>query len=148
MNRNFQRAVLTAIFANGVGFFAGCGGSSPAQPAGNDSSVPDTGTGADSDVDTADTGGSTDDGGVTDTGLQPVTITLSESAFTMATPDLHHGLTATVTGGATTAVTWSSSNSYIATVSPGGVVTSVSGGQVDHHRHVDGGRRPRPPTAR
>ena len=59
----------------------------------------------------------------------PVAITLSESSFTLDTPDLHHGLTATVTGSATTTSTWSSSNTYIATVSAAGVVTSVSGGQ-------------------
>src|SRR4029079_5061598 len=45
------------------------------------------------------------------------------------TPDLHHGLTATVTGNATTTVTWASSNTYIATVSPAGQVVSVAGGQ-------------------
>ena len=39
------------------------------------------------------------------------------------------GSTAAVTGTTTTTVTWSTSNGYIATVSPAGVVTSVSGGE-------------------
>ena len=59
----------------------------------------------------------------------PSRIALNESAYTFPTPDLHHGLTAAVTGTTTTTVTWSTSNSYIATVSPAGVVTSVSGGE-------------------
>src|SRR5262249_34315340 len=46
------------------------------------------------------------------------------------TPDQSRTLMATVTGNANAAVTWSSSDSYIATVSATGVVTSVSGGQV------------------
>ncbi len=53
---------------------------------------------------------------------------ISESTFTFATPDLSHGLNASVTGTATTTVTWSTSNGYIATVSATGLVTSVSGG--------------------
>ena len=80
----------------------------------------DTGTAIDQD------GGGTD---VTGAGTT-VAVTLSDAAYTFATPDLRHGLTATVTGAATTTVTWSSSNTYIATVSPAGVVTSVSGGDV------------------
>jgi len=58
----------------------------------------------------------------------PVAVSLSESTYTFATPDLSHGLTASVTGTDATSVTWSTSNSYIATVSATGVVTSVSGG--------------------
>lgn len=57
-------------------------------------------------------------------------VTLSGSAISFATPDLTRTLMATVTGNANPAVTWSSSDSYIATVSAAGVVTSVSGGQV------------------
>jgi lysophospholipase L1-like esterase len=75
-----------------------------------------------------DVGTITDDGGAPDTGSGAVAVTVSESTYTFATPDLYHGLTAMVTGTTTTTVTWSSSNTYIATVSPGGVVTSVSGG--------------------
>jgi lysophospholipase L1-like esterase len=59
-----------------------------------------------------------------------VVVTLSDSSFTLATPDLPRTLTATVTGSADPTVTWSSSDTYIATVSASGVVTSVSGGQV------------------
>jgi lysophospholipase L1-like esterase len=58
-----------------------------------------------------------------------VVVTMSNATLTFPTPDLPLALTATVTGSAVTAVTWSSSNTYIATVSASGVVTSVSGGQ-------------------
>jgi lysophospholipase L1-like esterase len=57
------------------------------------------------------------------------TLALSESAFTFETPDQRHTLNATLDGAPTTAVTWSSSDTYVATVSAAGVVTSVSGGQ-------------------
>jgi len=97
---------------------SGCGKSTPGQTGADAGS--DTGTGIDQDA-----------GGAADTGAATaVAVTLSDSAYTFATPDLRHGLTATVTGAATTTVTWSSSNTYIATVSPAGVVTSVSGGAV------------------
>ena len=56
-------------------------------------------------------------------------MTLSNAALTFPTPDLPQALTATVTGSTVTTVIWSSSNTYIATVSASGVVTSVSGGQ-------------------
>ncbi len=56
-------------------------------------------------------------------------VTLSETVIAFATPDLSRTLMATVTGNTDTAVTWSSSDTYIATVSATGVVTSVSGGQ-------------------
>src|SRR3954467_5761273 len=128
MTNAFRRAALLAALTSSIGFFAGCG-SSPARPAGNDSGA-DGGLVPDGDVDSAADTGTSDDGSASDSGLGPVALTLSESSFTMETPDLHHGLTATVTGAATTTVAWSSSNSYIATVSAAGVVTSVSGGQV------------------
>ena len=90
---------------------------------------PDAGTGADSDTGTdPDTGTSTDDGAAADTGLGAVAVTLDQSSFTLATPDLSQRLTATVSGTTTTTVTWSSSNTYIATVNAAGLVTSVSGG--------------------
>jgi lysophospholipase L1-like esterase len=57
-----------------------------------------------------------------------IAVVLNESSFTLATPDLSHTLTASVAGTSTPTVTWSTSNSYIATVSAAGVVTSVSGG--------------------
>jgi len=56
-------------------------------------------------------------------------LVLSESSLVLATPDVSHTLTAKVSGTTITTVTWSSSNSYIATVSPVGVVKSVSGGE-------------------
>jgi len=111
-------ALAAALVASSL-LFAACGGSTAQQPgadAGPDSGIePDTGT-------------NPEDGATADTGTTAVAVTLSEPAFTLATPDLHHGLTATVTGSATTTVTWTSSNTYIATVSPAGIVTSVSGG--------------------
>jgi lysophospholipase L1-like esterase len=58
-----------------------------------------------------------------------VAISLSESAFVFATPDQKHTFLATVTGTTSTGVTWSSSQSGIATVDATGVVTSVSGGE-------------------
>jgi lysophospholipase L1-like esterase len=63
-----------------------------------------------------------------DTGLT-VLVTLNESAFVFDTPDQKHTLVATVTGAASDSVTWSSSNTYVATVDAAGVVTSVSGGE-------------------
>jgi lysophospholipase L1-like esterase len=104
-------AVLIAVISHALLLVSGCGKPTPPGQTGADAGA-DTGTGTDN-----------------DTGAEPIAITLSESAFTLATPDLHHGLTATVTGTATTTVTWSSSDLYIASVSPGGVVTSVSGGE-------------------
>ena len=99
--------------------FSACGNTKPSQTgtdAGNDTGI---GTGVDT--------GTTDDGGAPDSGAGVFAIT--ESTYTFATPDLNHGLTAKLDGTPTTAVTWSSSNTYIATVSStGGVVTSVSGG--------------------
>ena len=65
----------------------------------------------------ADTGTITDDGGTADTVVGPVAITLSESSYTFDTPDLHHGLTATVPEARPRPSTWTSSNTYIATVS-------------------------------
>lgn len=56
-------------------------------------------------------------------------VALSDTEIAFATPDLSRTLMATVTGNSNPAVTWSSSDSYIATVSATGVVTSVSGGQ-------------------
>jgi lysophospholipase L1-like esterase len=85
----------------------------------------DAGAGTDGGADTVT---ATDDGGATDTGSGPGSVMLSETAFTLATPDISHTLTATVSGASATTVTWSSSNTYIATVSATGVVTSVSGG--------------------
>jgi lysophospholipase L1-like esterase len=58
-----------------------------------------------------------------------VAVALNESAFVFDTPDKKHTFVATVTGAASTGVTWSSSNTYIATVDATGAVTSVSGGE-------------------
>src|SRR5499427_2002517 len=99
--------------------FAACqksGGQQPGTDAGPDTGI---GTGNDAGAD------ATDDGAATDTGAAPVSVTLSETEISFPTPDVSHTLTATVT----TTVTWASSDTYIATVSAGGVVTSVSGGQ-------------------
>jgi lysophospholipase L1-like esterase len=115
MNRQILRAALVAA----VCFGAACDGSKP---------QPDNGSAdAGSDTGVIDTGTKMDDGGATTDG--PIAVALSEASFTLATPDLTHGLTAAVTGTASTTVTWSSSNTYIATISPAGVVTSVSGGE-------------------
>jgi lysophospholipase L1-like esterase len=62
-------------------------------------------------------------------GTLAVTVTLNEADFAFDTPDQKHTFTATVKGTASAAVTWSSSNPTIATVSTAGVVTSVSGGE-------------------
>jgi len=126
MNRSLRLPfpALAGILSSALVLFAGCGGGKN-QQTGADAG-PDTGMGTDADV---DVGTGTDDGGTADTGTGPVAIALSESAYAFPTPDLHHGLTATVTGTTTTTVTWSSSNTYIATVSPAGQVTSVSGGE-------------------
>ena len=111
------RPALTSIFAALLLCFSACGNTKPSQTgidAGND-----TGTGLDT--------GTTDDGGTPDSGAGVLAIT--ESTYAFATPDIYHGFTATLDGTPTTAVTWTSSNTYIATVSStGGVVTSVSGG--------------------
>jgi lysophospholipase L1-like esterase len=64
-------------------------------------------------------------------GTADVSVTLWESAFTFETPDLQHTFAATVRGDAANQVTWSSSDSYVASVDAQGVVTSVSGGQAE-----------------
>jgi len=123
MKKRLPAALLLAVVNSIYLFTAGCG-SSPSQKAGNDSGLDaDAASGSDADPDVT-----TGDGATPDTGAGAVSVTLSEATFTFATPDLTHGLTATVTGSATTAVTWTSSNTYIATVNAAGVVTSVSGG--------------------
>jgi lysophospholipase L1-like esterase len=122
-----SRPGLAAILAAVLSAAIGCGGKSqqPGQPG---SDLSDAATGADA-VD----GGSPEDGSTADVPSGPVAVTLGESAYTFATPDLSHTLAATVTGGAaatvSAGVTWASDNTYIATVSAAGVVTSVSGGQ-------------------
>ncbi len=114
----WNRVALIAILCNSFLVFAGCKNTTAPKTGidvGQDASGPDTGAdaGADAEADL-------------ETGT--VAVTLSESAFTLDTPDLSHALTASVTGTATTTVTWASSNTYIATVSAAGIVTSVSGG--------------------
>jgi lysophospholipase L1-like esterase len=106
-----QRSALYLI----VVVAAACGNSNPSviSDAGVDASHPDAAI--DAPLDMAPAG---------------VAVALGESAYTFETPDLSHTLTATVTGSNDATVTWSSSNTYIATVSAAGVVTSVSGGQV------------------
>jgi hypothetical protein len=94
VSHHVRSAVLIAVVSNASLLFSGCGKSTPPGQTGADAGV-DTGTGTDNDA-----------------GAEPIAITLSEAAFTLATPDLHHGLTATVTGTATTTVTWSSSDLY------------------------------------
>ena len=79
-------------------------------------------------LDALSSGGS--DAGAHPTADAPAaSVTLSDTAIAFATPDVSRALRATVTGDAGPAVTWSSSDTYIATVSAAGVVTSVSGGQ-------------------
>lgn len=129
MTKESPRVVLAAIVSSWFLLVAAC--QSSKAPATMPVSVPDAGAGADSDSgtpgdDAAATDTGTDSGAGADAGV--VAVTLNESSFTLATPDLSHSLIATVAGTTTTTVTWSSSNSYIATVSPAGVVTSVSGG--------------------
>jgi lysophospholipase L1-like esterase len=63
------------------------------------------------------------------TASSEISIVLSDFAFTLPTPDQSRKLFAKVIGSPDLAVTWSSSDTYIATVSASGVVTSVSGGQ-------------------
>ena len=116
MSKRFHILSLFVVLSSSSLLSGACGGTK--QQAGSDAG-PDTGT--DTGIDAgADTGPITDDGGAADTVVGPVAITLSESSYTFETPDLHHGLTATVTGSATTTSTWTSSNTYIATVSAAG----------------------------
>ncbi|HWA75748.1 MAG TPA: GDSL-type esterase/lipase family protein [Polyangiaceae bacterium] len=68
-------------------------------------------------------------GGTAGQGTGAGELSLSETALTFAAPDQRQPLTATLDGMPTSAVTWTSSNTYIATVSPAGQVFSVSGGQ-------------------
>ena len=126
MTKVVRRAVLIAALCNSFLVLAGCKGSTSPRTSvdvGPDAGSPDSNNGADS-----TTGADPDAATPPDAATGNVAVTLSESSFTLATPDLSHPLTATVTGTATTTVTWSSSNTYIATVSAAGVVTSVSGG--------------------
>lgn len=125
MNKKFYHLTLFTLFVGLFLVFAGCEqATTPGTTTGTTGSSTGGGTEA--------TGGTSSVGGMDSTGTTgptTVTVSLSEASFTLDTPDLAHPLTATVTGAATTAVTWSSSNTYIATVSSSGVVTSVSGGQ-------------------
>jgi len=125
---SFHRTVLLVITGLSLLTSAACWKSSGSP--GGTNVVVDAGAGADGGDSAAnpDLGpGPGADAGA-DAVVGTVSVTLSESAFTLATPDLSHPLTASVTGTATATVTWSSSNSYIATVTAAGVVTSVSGG--------------------
>jgi lysophospholipase L1-like esterase len=126
MNKSFHRAALVAALLPSCFIFAACQKTTAPQAASD--AGPDAGTGADNDTGAGpDAGTSTEDGTGAET--SSVTVTLSESSFTLDTPDLSHTLTASVAGTTTTTtVTWASSNTYIATVSAAGVVTSVSGG--------------------
>jgi lysophospholipase L1-like esterase len=128
MNNETCRALIFSILCGGLLFPAACGKSG--SPQGGSDAGPETGddAGPGPGVD-AGTDGANDDGAAAETGGGPVAVTLAETAFTFPTPDVSHGLTAGVTGAATTTVTWTSSNTYIATVNAAGVVTSVSGGQ-------------------
>lgn len=113
-----HRPALAAVISASALCFSACQNTKPSQT--NTDAGTDIGTGTDTRT--------TDDGGTPDKGTGAVAVAVSETAYTFPTPDLYHGLTATVTGTTTTTVTWSSSNTYIATVSPAGVVTSVGGG--------------------
>jgi lysophospholipase L1-like esterase len=109
---------------------AGCGSSNPSGPA----PAPNADGGGGPEVDAAtEVDGATepDAGAELDAAADgtTVSVTLSESAFVLDTPDLSHTLTATVTGSDNPAVAWTSSDTYIATVSAAGLVTSVSGGE-------------------
>ena len=64
-----------------------------------------------------------------DPGGTGVAVGMSDPTLTFATPDVSRTLVATVTGSDDKSITWSSSDTYIATVTATGVVTSVSGGQ-------------------
>lgn len=130
MNREFYRGTLFTVLVGLFLVFAGC----------EQSTTPGTTTGTSSDggAGMVTTGGTSSAGGMGSTGGMDstgttgdttVAVSLSEASFTLDTPDISHPLTATVTGTSTTTVTWSSSNTYIATVSESGVVKSVSGGQ-------------------
>jgi lysophospholipase L1-like esterase len=57
-------------------------------------------------------------------------VSLDRSTLAFDTPDLSQALAATVSNSAVTTVSWKSSDSYIATVSSAGLVSSVSGGTV------------------
>jgi hypothetical protein len=128
MTKDLRRVGLFVAFAGLSVLFTACSDSKSfgpgKDPDGGVDAAPDLGSvGAD-----VGTGGSSPEaGGSIDSGS--VTVTLSESTFVFDTPDQKHTFTATVTGAAATTVSWSSSNSYIATVDATGAVTSVSGGQ-------------------
>ncbi len=121
------RGVTSTILAGALLVAVGCQ-SSPQPRSGID-----LGPDASADVSAASDGGpdaSAGDPGdaAADAPIGPVGVTVSESTYTFDTPDLSHSLVATVTGSPTITVTWSTSNSYIATVSAAGIITSVSGG--------------------
>src|SRR3954468_14292647 len=100
MSKRFHTLSLLVFLSSTCLLFGACGGTKP--QAGSDAG-PETGTAPGNDA-SAETGTNTDEGGTTDTSVGPVAIALGESSYTFETPDLHHGLTATVTGSATTTV--------------------------------------------
>jgi lysophospholipase L1-like esterase len=122
MPNETRRALLIIVLCHPLLLLGAC--QKTAAQAGPDAG-PDLGPGVDAGANVTDDGAAT----TTDGPAGPVAVSLGETAFTFATPDLSHTLTATVAGTPTTTVTWASSDTYIATVSAAGVVTSVSGGQ-------------------
>ena len=134
MIQGVYRATRSTIVAALVVVATACNqGSTPGQAPNLDAGLaPDAATPDAAAPDASTPDASTPDAGLPDAdpGNPVVAVTISDAAITFETPDLSRTLTATVTGSTTTAVTWSSSNTYIATVTATGVVTSVAGGQV------------------
>jgi lysophospholipase L1-like esterase len=121
------RIITSTILAGSLVVTVGCQ-SSPQPRSGMDIGPDASGDVAPADDGGPDAGTGDADDAAADVPTGPVVVTVGESTYTFDTPDLSHTLVATVTGSATTTVTWSTSNSYIATVSAAGIVTSVSGG--------------------
>jgi lysophospholipase L1-like esterase len=136
MTRKILHNGICAVLTTTIVCICGCsdgGGAAPAAPPDANADVlpasPDAPASSDVSPSSPDLAASIDGPGAGIDLASNVTVTLSETSFTFDTPDRKHTFVATVTGGAATSVTWSSSNTYIATVDATGVVTSVSGGQ-------------------
>src|SRR6266576_2697214 len=108
MNNARLRRVSTTLLAASFPILGACWSAAPSRTgvavspdAGEDASgdVADDGAAASPD---GDSGAATDGAAPGDAASGPVVVSISESSFTFATPDLSHGLTATVTGTATT----------------------------------------------
>src|SRR4029077_13732193 len=96
MTKLVRRAGLIAALCNSFLVLAGCKGSTNPRTSvdvGPDAGSPDSNNGAD-----RTTGPDPDAATPPDAAASNVAVTLAESAFTLATPDLSHPLIATVTG--------------------------------------------------